>query len=697
MKPSIINYNTSNHDLRGATRPLKRTIIIACLAIAGLASCKKFLDTKPTDFYTPDNYYRTEAQLQQALNGIYGDLMRPELYGQVMHFNFVSTTDEVMSNRTADGDARGLRYNYDASLVHVASIWRFAYVGINNINSLLANVSKPVMDENKRNIMKGQALFLRGFLYFILTSNYGDVPLVLTPLAISDVTLAATPQKQVYEQIEKDMKEAETLLQDYTVAKLGYNDVVTLTAVQAMLTRVYLYWAGYPQNDVTKYQEVIKYADKVKNSGLHALNPDYRQIFINLSKDQYDVKENIWELGSFGAAAGVVNKGGNDIGNFVGISSALSATDTSSYSSASWVAVTRKLYDAYEIDTASTATPNKSSLDVRRDWNCANFIYSGNPRVRTPRTSPWQMNAGKFRREYCPAPIRNTNGVGGTYNINWPVIRYADVLLMRAEAENQLNGPANAYEDINLVRKRGYGILNGNVVKSVKVTNPGSGYTSAPAVAISGGGGSGAMASAIIAGGKVTGIYLSSPGALAAGTYYSSAPVVVIGTAWTPGTTYATGTQITNAGNLYTVKTEGTATTTPPTHTSGDSDAAQTGAVFTYAGEAATATAAITTGNEANLTPGLSKEDFQLAIRDERMRELCFEAVRKADLIRWGNFYQDMQTFAAWAGSNGASVTATGNVNGLQGVRNVAPRHVLLPKPTYELNLNRALVQNPGW
>lgn len=97
------------------------------------------------------------------------------------------------------------------------------------------------------------------------------------------------------------------------------------------------------------------------------------------------------------------------------------------------------------------------------------------------------------------------------------------------------------------------------------------------------------------------------------------------------------------------------------------------------------------------LTAGLDKAGFQLAIRDERMRELCFEALRKADLIRWGNFVNDMAEFAVYATGNGASVTATGNVNGLAGVRNVSARHVLLPIPTYELNLNHELKQNPGW
>jgi len=176
---------------------------------------------------------------------------------------------------------------------------------------------------------------------------------------------------------------------------------------------------------------------------------------------------------------------------------------------------------------------------------------------------------------------------------------------------------------------------------------PATAQTNPPTVTISGGGGSGATATATVStAGVVTGVVLTSPGSLtAAGPYYTSAPTVTI------------------AGS----------------------------------GTGATAVATITTATDADLIPGMGKTDFQLAIRDERMRELCFEASRKADLVRWGNFYKDMQDFAVYAAANGGTNATTGNPNGVQGAQNVLPRHVLLPVPIYEMSLNHALVQNAGW
>ncbi len=620
-------------------------ILLICIAIS-ICSCKKALDTEPTDFYTPANYFNTPEQLQQALNGVYGPMMSSRLYGQILT-GYYETADELLSNRAADGDSRGFRYTLTPSNVNVHAIWLGCYQGINNANILLENINKPTMNEITRNRIKGQTLFLRAYYYWILTTHYQNVVVSLKPSTINDIDIPASTPKQVYTQIELDLKQAETLLQGYTSASLGYNDVVTVTAVQAMLARVYLYMAGYPVNDATKYQNCVDYCAKVINSGQHALNPDYKQVFINLMQDKYDVKENILEWGFATATAGTVTKGANDIGNFIGITSTIVATDPSSYSAVSWLYVTRNLFDAYEVNASSTSTP-KTSFDLRRDWNCSNYVYavSSSVRVKNAVTNPWLMPSGKFRREYAPAEARNV----GIYGINWPVIRYSDILLMYAEAANQLVGPTDiptggsltAYDAINMVRKRGYGILNGNVVKTITVSNGGTGYTTVPTVTITGGGGAGATATATISAGRVTGINVTSPGIIATGSYYTTAPNVTI-----------------TGGN----------------------------------GTGAIATATITTGTEANLTLGLSKDNFQLALRDERLREFNAESLRKNDVTRWGNFYQDMITFKIYCEANGASASA----NGLVGARNVAPRNVWLPIPDYELNLNKSLVQNAGW
>lgn len=627
-------------------------IITLLLAGTVFSSCEKFLDTKPTDSYTPANYYDTADQLQVALNGIYSNMMYERMYGQVLNYNFTSTTDEMLPNRPVNGEARGVYYSsYSAGHTYISDVWRWPYLGINNANMLLENINKPTMDEKKRGYIKGQALFLRAFNYFILTTNFGEVPLILKSPGIGEVNIPAASQEQIYQQMETDLKEAEILLQDRTVTSVGYSDVVTITAVQAMLAKIYLYWAGFPLNKTEKYKDVVTYANKVINSGIHRLNPDYRQIFINLCQDKYDVREMILEWGSFGAAAGVTNKTGNDIGNFIGVTSGYRAFDPTSYNAASWVSITKKLFDSYQVDPNSTLV-NKASYDIRRDWNCADYYFSTSDvkRVKAARNNIWQMSCGKFRREYCPQESR----LNGTYNINWPVIRYSDVLLMKAEALNMLpeytTPPQEAYDAINEVRKRAYGTMYGNIVKSITVTNGGSGYSSAnpPAVTISGGGGAGATAVAVVnSSGKVTGIKLENRVDFVAGSYYTSAPTITIASP--------------------------------------------------ASGTTATATATITNGTEYLLNPALSKTQFFQAVKDERMRELCFEASRKADLIRWGNFVDDMSAFASYALQNDITNSSTGNNNGYLGIQGITQRHVLLPKPTYELNLNRELKQNPGY
>lgn len=605
---------------------------------AAAVSCQKILDTHPTDFISPGAFYKTPEQLQSALNGVYNALGRQEVYGNNYLYMFNTNTDESYG-RTVELTTS---YQYDASDAKNELFWKGLYAGIAQANLLLANLDGVEMDKAAKDVIKGQALFLRGFQYFMLVSNYGDVPLILQPTAsVTAVNVARSPIKEVYAQITKDMIEAEALLQTQTATALGAGGKVTRTAVQGMLARVYLYMAGFPLNDTEKYKDALLWANKVVNpSGSapeHALNPDYRDIFLKYAQDQYDVKESMWELEFWGNNTGGVNFGNTYTGRFCGIT----CNDAAKGFSSGSVNATRKLYNSYQINPLSQSKPNKASFDWRRDWNCANYTWgTGATAKKTNVTNTWLMNAGKWRREYEVVNPKDKNYTSQ----NFAFLRYSDVLLMLAEAENEVNGPANAYQYVNMVRKRAYGILYGNVVKHITITNGGSGYTSAPAVTINGGGGSGAAAEATISGGAVTAITITSPGTLTtAGPYYTSAPTVTI----------------TGGG-----------------------------------GSGAMATATITQSTDADLPASAisGKMELLAAIKEERSKELCFEGLRRNDLIRWGKFVDDMKAFLAYANANAGTAA-----NITTAADKVSSRNVFLPIPTHEMQLNNLLVQNTGY
>ncbi|MBB5441184.1 hypothetical protein HDC92_004891 [Pedobacter sp. AK017] len=602
-----------------------RILLLTLLIITG--GCKKFLETAPSDFVSPEYYYNTEAELQFALNGVYNQLGLHEIYGAYVTYWLTSSNDETYPRTIAPAVA----YDYGSDLVYVDRFWKALYEGIQRANLLIDNVNKPQMDETKRGIIKGEALFLRAYFHYLLVLNFGDVPLIIKPTpSVNDVNLARTPSKIVYDQILQDMTAAESLLQSQTATSVGYGGKVSRSAVQGILARVCLTMAGYPLKDVSKFNDVLKWTQKVIDSKEHALNPDYKDIFIRLAQDRYDIKESIWEAEMYGNETGGYWGGSQALGNFIGIRGN-STGNAAAGSSSQAVYPTKRLYDSYQINPAS-AGALKTSFDLRRDWNCANFDYSGTNGAQKAITNTWLMSPGKFRWELTLEAPKNRNKTP----INCPILRYADVLLMKAEAENELHGPTGiAYEAVNEVRRRAYGkTLLGETLKSIAVTAEGSGYTAATSVTLTGGGGTGATATAVITAGRITAIQITNPG-----SFYTSSPNVIIN----------------------------------------------------GIGSGAAATAAISTLTDADFPVNLDKDRFREWIQDERSRELFTEALRKYDLIRWGIFTTRMREMIDYGRSNSAPSAF------YTSFENAAPRYLLLPIPSREIGLNKSLVQNPGF
>lgn len=529
-------------------------ILAVPAVILGGLSCKKFLNTTPSGFLAPAAYYSTEPEMVSALAGVYDILgyNRSQLYADEMFDQLGSCTDEGFYARSAE--LTGVQvYNFDYTNADINGFWSALYMGIERANNLVANINLPSMDSTERQAILGEALFLRGFYYYLLVVNFGDVPLRLLPTVQTGVTtpdVPRTPTAQVYAQILTDMEAAEGKC--YPATFFGNSSRVSQTTVEGVLARVCLSMAGYPLQDKTKYADALAWATKVQASGIHSLNPSYQQIFINEAQDIFDIREAMWEACHYGNGTQIFEEEGR-LGNTNGIAYSATFNDSSVGYSYGFVDATAKLYYLY------------GAGDLRRDWNIATFSYtgSGSAVVKTPRgTLLYDRNCGKWRREDETLYPKNKNETPE----NFPILRYADVLLMLAEAEDEVNGPdATAYNAINMVRRRGYGL-----------------------------------------------------------------PVN------TPSTV-------------------------------------------------------------SDLVPGLSQAQFLDSLQNERARELCYETLRKPDLVRWGIYTQTMaalgQEMQTDLGSNAtwryASLGATNAGS--------STRYVLFPIPSGEISVNKAATQNPGY
>lgn len=604
--------------------------------ILGLSSCNDFLETAPTDFLSPTNYYQTPQHLEFARAGVYDILGNGNIYGSSGLYLLAWEGDEGYMNR-ATLTTGPWNYFYSSADPYSSGFWQALWIGVNRANVVLANLDRNQdIDIKLRDKIRGEVLFLRGYYYFLLVQYFGGVPIKTEPTAsVNEVSQARNSVKEVYDQIVADMVAAEPLVPNIT--DLGFGGAVSKSAVRGLLARINLTMAGHPLRDQSRYAEAKKWAKMVIDDPVanHAMNPDYPQIFMNLAGDIYDIKESIFEVEFYGN--GLNNH--TEAANQGWINGPAIPTGAASGRADSYVSITAKFYNIFE--------PG----DSRKFWNTSgHFAYTktqvnGSKDMRAlPATelAKYAIRPGKWRREYERfSPKMDTR----TTPENVPILRFTDVLLMYAEAENAINGPTQEVIDIlNNVRWRGWA----KGVKSITITNGGSGYSSAtpPDVVISTGQGQNAEATATVDNtGKVTAITLKRD---------------------------PTGVDFFLHGKY----------STPPAIT-----------IQGGGGTGATAEATIYTAEDARLSAArtASKEAFQQAIVDERMRELNSECLRKADLLRWGTYVQTIRDLA-----NTAQQDAPGTFYA-SWFGNISEKDLLMPIPAAEMSTNLLMEQNPGW
>ncbi|MBC9797750.1 RagB/SusD family nutrient uptake outer membrane protein [Sinomicrobium weinanense] len=446
-------------------------VMIPVLMLFAMTGCEKDLNEEVYSDFTGDNFFTDVNSAELGLMGIYDVLGSEDLYGRGYLLYFHSGTDLERywrQNRGLDDDLLA-NYQIQENNGWIGQVWTAFYDGINRANLVIDRVtvlrdkqaeitdpsSKETADLNAYNNILGDAYFLRAFMYFQLVKNWGDVPLRLSSeISFNELQSRRAPKEEVYQQIESDILQAiEYLPPASAVATPGR---INRGAARGILARIYLNWAGYPVQDKSKFEKAAEQAWAVVSSGEHQLNSviepvglggefdqPFPRVFRNLAEKVYDLRSSMWEIHfSF---QGSTRGDASTVGVWHGVHQA----DNSSYG--------RGAPRRYPLPTFFDSYEEKDSL--RRDWTIAQFEINKNDEFVPLERKQLKWGVGKFRRYLIGSISPDKN-----YDImNWPVIRYADVLLMLAESVNEtvMNGGTlppgvtvgNAYEAINRVRR----------------------------------------------------------------------------------------------------------------------------------------------------------------------------------------------------------------------------------------------------
>ncbi len=438
---------------------VKSGLLLLVLALV-FGSCKKYLEVQPVSSFGPDYVFGSVTNAESAVLGAYACLGGDQGYGIRLNMYYPYDNDEMMGQEgPPDNERRDIaHFNTQPSNTQLAAPFNQLWRGIERANICIYNIPKMDLYNNgsagiKATLRKlyGEALTLRAQYYFEIIRNWGDVPEQFQPASLeSNLFKSKTDRDTLYNRILADLEEASELIPWRTQAGTT-NERITQGAVRALRARIALFRGGYSLRsasstygpvmarpaDYKTYYQIAKdeCAAIMQRPGEHNLNPSFESVFKDYicKYGQEPNGEVIWEVGMGGGSS---NFGDSKLGYYNG---------------------PRYLGTASQGNSALTILPTYfysfDSTDLRRDVTCTYYNISASLTLVGRVMS--DMVDGKFRRDWNPIPTSGAQYFG----VNWPMIRFSDVLLMFAEADNELNnGPsAEAIAAFEKVRLRGYG------------------------------------------------------------------------------------------------------------------------------------------------------------------------------------------------------------------------------------------------
>ena len=404
---------------------MKKIVLFISVLVFIVGCSGDFIDLSPLSSNTVDKVYKTEKDFQDAVVGCYAAI-RGRLSS---HSSFEIASDDVHHSRTSSGNNVDLNeYLYNSSNSNFQSAWQGYYSCIYRVNFLLREIedkSESVVINKQRHI--AEVKYIRALAYFDLVRMFGAVPLVTKVVTDPDEarTMGRRPIDEIYTQIYSDLIDAGNVLPvSYSGVDVGR---ATKGAAKAILGRAYL--------THKKYTEAETILREVTTMG-YALLPDYRDLF-DYSKDEHH-SEYIWDLEY---EAGTTPTMGNGLTNdclpswarladFHGI---IGGGRNDSYGPSD------ELFTIFE------------DHDPRKEITCARGFtdHDGVYYAIIDEVSGAQVAKSWTNKYMAPVPA-----TGGGSAANWKVIRYADVLLMLAEAMNENGKTLEAHDVLNQVIER---------------------------------------------------------------------------------------------------------------------------------------------------------------------------------------------------------------------------------------------------
>lgn len=396
-------------------------LIASLLLIAN--GCKKFLEQPVLGQYQGDNFFTNDENAKLGVNAAYSPLTFTDASSNTLWVLGDLASDDAIKG-SSDGDQGDFlniqNFNINPNNSAVEGLWKRYYDGVfkcNVVTDGLTSSNKAVSDAVKNDVV-GQAEFLRAYYYFNLTVVYGDIPLHLKVETPQELQSPALPQAQIYAQIENDCTAAIAVL---PITRTG-NDIgrATKGAALALLAKTYLF--------EKKWALAVTAAQSVEALGVYSLLPNFADNFRAATKNNAETVFSVLHTSA------LVPYQGNNLNVW------FAPRPLNGYG---FYLPTQNLVDNFETSPGGT-------VDPRLDYTVGR---AGHPYYDSAFDPVW-TSTGYVSKKHTQPLSEIPVSIKGDGNLNYPAIRFADVLLIEAEALNESSNSNGALVPLNKVRKR---------------------------------------------------------------------------------------------------------------------------------------------------------------------------------------------------------------------------------------------------